>query len=347
MHRIHSLDYLKTLLALLVVLGHTNWIQSHMNTGLFVLGNGLMRMIVPLFCMIAGYFLQVAITRDKAGKWLWRVLALYLFWMAVYLPIWRGQVVDLRALATTLLWGFFHLWFLVGLLFGGLAVIVLHRIGHRLAPAHAAWFILLPAAICGTLGVAMQYADLTGLAHISVQRYRNGLFMCFPFVAAGYLIRARIETLGRRALPPRPLAAGLAALGVAMLMAEAWLVQARLGQGVMIEVPLATYVAVPGLFLLALQVEMPPQPVDLGLVSAGIYFLHIWAFHLADFLGVHRLPGLMLIGAGLPALIALAYGAAVSALRRRRGRKPAEGPAGAAAKPARAVSPRATGGIEP
>ena len=59
------------------------------------------------------------------------------------------------------------------------------------------------------------------------------------------------------------------------------------------------------------------------------------------------MPGLMLIGAGLPALIALAYGAAVSALRRRRGRKPAEGPAGAAAKPARAVSPRATGGIEP
>lgn len=319
--RIHSLDYLKTFLALFVVLAHTNWIQNNMTPGLFVFGNGLMRMLVPLFCIIAGYFLQVSIRRGKAGKWLWRAMLLYLFWMTAYVPIWHGQVTSVWAFATTMLWGFFHLWFLIGLFFGGMAVIVLNWIGHRVAPAHALWFIILPAGICGAVGVAMQYLDMAGLAHISVQRYRNGLFICFPYVAMGFLIRTQIETLGWQGLPSRAQCMGFSALGLAMLMAEAWFVQTHLGTDVMIEVPLATYLAVPALFLLALRIDLPPQPLDLGLISATIYFLHIWAFRLAGYLDVHHLFGLMLFGVGVPTLIALIYGATVSWLREqtRRG----------------------------
>lgn len=337
MRRIHSLDYLKTFLALFVVLAHTNWIQNNMTPGLFVFGNGFMRMLVPLFCIIAGYFLQVAIQRGKAGKWLWRVMALYLFWMAAYLPIWHGQVTGLRSLATTMLWGFFHLWFLIGLFFGGMAVIGLHWVGRRLAPEHALWFVVMPAAVCGLLGVAMQYADIGGLHPIPVQRYRNGLFMCFPFIAIGFLVRDRIQTLGWQALPSRAQAVAVAALGLLLLLSEAWFVQAHLGTGVMIEVPLATYLTVPALFLVALQLEMPPQPVDLGLVSATIYFLHIWAFRLAEFLDVHHLFGLMLFGIGVPTLVALLYGICVASLRPQAHPDPAQ--PGAAVAPAAATVP--------
>ena len=98
--------------------------------------------------------------------------------------------------------------------------------------------------------------------------------------------------------------------------------QSRLGLDVMIEIPFAGYVAVPALFLLCLQVEMPPQPVDLGLISATIYFLHVWAFRLADVLGIHSLPGLMLMGVGVPVLAALSYGAASGRLRGRAARRP-------------------------
>lgn len=308
MRRIHSLDYLKTFLALFVVLAHTNWIQNNMTPGLFVFGNGIMRILVPLFCIIAGYFLQTSVVRGKAGKWLWRVMALYLFWMAAYLPIWHGQVTGLWSFATTMLWGFFHLWFLIGLFFGGLAVVALNWLGGRIAPQRRIWFIMVPAAICAAIGLEMEYADLAGYADIAVQRYRNGLFMCFPFVAIGFVIRGHIARVGFEALPRAGYAAAVFGVGMILLCVEAWLVQSRFGLGVMIEIPVMTYVVVPALFVLALQVELPPQPVDLGLVSASIYFIHVWAFRLADLLNVEHLLGLMVIGAGLPTLIALIYG---------------------------------------
>ncbi|MTH63466.1 acyltransferase family protein [Paracoccus sp. DK608] len=343
LRRIHSLDYLKTFLALFVVLAHTNWLQNNMSVGVFVFGNGLLRMLVPLFCIIAGYFLQVSIARGKAGKWLTRVMGLYLFWMLAYLPIWHGQVTGFRSLATTLLWGFFHLWFLIGMFFGGLAVIALHWLGARIAPKHALWFVVFPAAVCGIIGVLLQYADLTGIADIPVQRYRNGIFMCFPFMALGFLLRSRIETEGLAAVPPRPQALALSALGIFLMAAEAWFVQAHLGTGVMIEVPLASYLAVPAIFLLALQVQMPPQPVDLGLVSASIYFLHIWAFRLAEFLDVHHMLGLMAFGIGLPTLIAMIYGVTVTRRSRRDGlAMPAPGGMGQAAPVAAAVAAAVT-----
>lgn len=318
MRRIHSLDYIKTILAVIVVFAHTNWLQVNVTPALFVLGNGILRMLVPLFCIIAGYFLELSIRRGKSAKWLRRVMALYLFWMLAYLPIWQGQVTSPWTFATTMLWGFFHLWFLIGLFFAGLMLIALNWLGRRIAPDHAIWFIILPAALCAVLGVAMQYADLTGLAQISVQRYRNGIFFCFPFVAIGYLIRLQIETLGWKALPDRAQVVAMTVIGTLLLMAESWFVQSRLGTGVMIEVPLAVYLVVPALFLLALQVQLPPQPVDLGMISASIYFLHIWAFRLADLLEVRSLFGLMLFGVGLPVLVALIFGGAMS---RRQSRK--------------------------
>lgn len=326
MRRIHSLDYIKTLLALIVVLAHTNWLQTHLSTSVFVLGNGLLRMVVPLFCIIAGYFLHAAVARGKTRRWLGRVMALYLFWMAAYLPIWKGQIYGLWSLVTTLLWGFFHLWFLIGLFFAGLLLTGLNWLGGRMAPRHVLWFIAVPAVICGAAGLALEYADLFGVIHIADQRFRNGLFMCFPFLALGYLIRARVGGPDARPLPDIGWLLSVVLLGLVLLAVEAWVVQWRLGQGVMIEMPIFSYVAVPALFLLCLQVDLPPQPVDLGLISATIYFLHVWAFRLADLLEVRSLGGLMLFGAGVPVLVALAYGGLTG---RWRGRpRPAQGQAG-------------------
>lgn len=315
MRRIHALDYVKTFLAFIVVLAHTNWLQNHLSAPVFVLGNGILRMVVPLFCVIAGYFLHVSVARGKTGRWLWRVMALYLFWMAAYLPIWAGGVHGVWSLTTTLLWGFFHLWFLIGLFFAGLFLAGMNALGRRLAPQHVHLFIAVPAIVLGLLGLAVEYADLFGYIHISEQRYRNGLLMCFPFLAMGYLIRSRVAAKGEDALPKASTLWPIVMLGMALLVAEAWVVQAVLGQHVMIEEPIATYLAVPALFLLCLRIDMPPQPVDLGLISATIYFLHIWAFRLAEYLDVHHLFGLMAFGIGVPTLIALVYGAVVTRLR--------------------------------
>lgn len=323
MRRIHSLDYLKTFLALFVVLAHTNWIQNNMNPGLFILGNGLMRMLVPLFCVIAGYFLQMSISRGKARKWLWRVLALYLFWMLAYLPMWYGQVTGLRALVTTFLWGFFHLWFLIGLFFAGLAVMIVRWVAARLAPGRSLTFLIVAAVLCAVAGLAMQYSDLFGYADVAVQRYRNGIFMCFPFVVMGYALSHMIARTGYDRVPTRNQILPVVIAGLGLLVLEAWTVQHFVGTAAMIEIPAATYLVVPAIFLLCLRTDLPPQPIDLGLVSASIYFMHIWAFRLADLCGVTGVLGLMAFGVIVPTLVALVYGAVLGRVRTERRARPA------------------------
>lgn len=320
MNCIHSLDYLKTIFAVLVVFAHTNWMQRHLSPPVFVLGNGLMRMLVPLFCVIAGYFLYRAIERGKTGRWLMRVLCLYLFWMAVYIPYWQGQMTSARAFAITMLWGFSHLWFLSGLLVAGLAVAGCKALGARLMPGHPLALMIAAAVLCALIGVGLEYLDLSGLRHVPTQRFRNGLFMCFPFVTLGYVLSLRAER--GDAPPARRRLVLIAALGLGLLCLEAWLVQAWRGTGVMIEVPISTYLAVPAVFLLVLQLDLPPQPVDLGLISATIYFLHIWAFQLAEWVGLDRVWALMIWGVGVPTLVALVYDALIR--RRARGRRGTE-----------------------
>lgn len=318
MKRIYSLDYLKTIFAILIVFAHTNWMQANMSPTIFVIGNGLMRMLVPLFCVIAGYFLYFAIQRGKTGRWLLRVLTLYLFWMALYYPLWHGQITGLRSLGTVFLWGYLHLWFLSGLLVAGLTVVGLLALARRFAPRRQIWFILLPAALCALIGIALEYADLSGIASISAQRYRNGLFLCFPYVAIGYVLSRQVS----RGVPvaSRKRLALMSVLGLGLLCLEAWLVQAWRGTGVMIEIPVMTYLAAPALYMLVLGVDVPPQPVDLGLVSASIYFLHIWAFELGYLLGLDTRWELLIIGVVVPTSIALAYGAIMSRWRQMRRR---------------------------
>lgn len=308
LHRIHSLDYLKLGLAVLVAFAHTYWLQTNMTPRLFMIGNGLMRVMVPSFCIVAGYFLHSAVARGKGLRWLWRVLALYLFWMAVYLPFWRGEVHGPLSLVKTLAWGYFHLWFMAGILVAGAVILVLRGMARRLAPAREYRILLAAAAVCAVIGLAMQYVALSGVVHIGVKKFSNGLFMCFPFVAIGYLCGRRVARLGMAGLPTRGRVLAATLAGAGLLMLEAWLVQAWRSDQVMLDIPISAYVAAPALFLATLGTSMPQPPIRLDPISAMIYFMHVMALALAKALGVEELPGLMLFAVGLPTLVALLLG---------------------------------------
>ncbi|RKS44442.1 surface polysaccharide O-acyltransferase-like enzyme [Paracoccus pantotrophus] len=308
LHRIHSLDYLKLGLAVLVAFAHTYWLQSHMTPQLFMIGNGLMRVMVPTFCIVAGYFLYSAVARGKGNKWLARVAALYLFWMAVYLPFWMDQVHGLVSLLKTLAWGYFHLWFMAGILVAGAVVLLLRGFARRVAPAYEYRILLAAAAVCAAIGLVLQYVALSGIMQIGVKKFSNGLFMCFPFVAIGYLCGRRVARLGLQGLPPRRLALAATAAGAGLLMAEAWLVQAWRSDQVMLDIPISSYVAAPALFVAVLGTAMPQPPIRLDPISAMIYFMHVMALHLARLLGFEHLGELMLFAVGLPTLAAMLLG---------------------------------------
>lgn len=293
---------------MLVAFGHTYWLQTNMNAALFVFGNGLLRVMVPVFCIVAGFFLYSATARGAGMRWLNRVLGLYMFWMLIYVPFWLNEVHGLISLFKTLLLGFFHLWFMAGILAAGFLILALRRITHILAFRLEIPVLIAAAAICACAGIAMQYSNLAGLADIGVRKYENGLFMCFPFVTMGYLYGRRMSLRGAAALPARRgvlIALGLGMLG---LMLEAWLVQARWGDEVMLDIPITSYLAAPALFLATMGTEMPSPPIRLDPISAAIYFMHVLALNLAYATGITHLSGLMLFAVAGPAAIAILMG---------------------------------------
>lgn len=308
LRRIYSLDYLKLVLAVLVAFGHTSWLQSHPTPLAAMIGNGLMRLIVPLFCIVSGYFFHGAVARGDGMQWLRRVLVLYLVWMLVYLPFWLVQVHGLPSLIKTLVLGYFHLWFMAGILLAGFVIMALRRVTQLLAPRSEIRVLTVAAAICALTGVTLQYLHLLGDGGIGVRKFSNGLFMCFPYVAIGYLFARRAAIGGMAALPSRRLTLWGAAIGAVLIMAEARNVQINWGTDAMLDVPLSAYLAAPALFLATLGTVMPAPGIRLDPISAAIYFMHVLGLILASRLGITHLAGMMFFAVVLPALIALALG---------------------------------------
>ena len=308
LRRIYSLDYLKLVLAVLVAFGHTSWLQSHPTPLAAMLGNGLMRTIVPLFCIVSGYFFYTAVARGDGMKWLRRVLGLYLIWMAVYLPFWLGQVHDLISLIKTLVFGYFHLWFMAGILLAGFVILFLRRIMQAVAFRAEIPVLIGAAALCAVIGVVLQYLHLFGNGAIGVRKFSNGLFMCFPYVTIGYLYARQVAIGGMAMLPSRRAVLSVVVIGAVLLMIEARNVQIHWGNDAMLDVPLSAYLAAPALFLATLGTEMPPPGLRLDPISAAIYFMHVLGLILAVELGFTHLAGMMLFAVGLPTLIALVLG---------------------------------------
>lgn len=307
MSRIHSLDYLKLLLAVLVAFGHSGWMQAHASVGMFILGNGILRVIVPLFSIVTGYFLYHSLERGKALLWLGRLLALYALWMVLYLPFWIGAVTGTVSLIKMLIFGYFHLWFLSGMIIGGAAIVILRHLSRWAGLRSEVRPIIAAAVICALIGLGLQYLNLSMGGALGQRKYQNGLFFCLPFLSMGYLWARVVADRGVDALPSGRVALWLSVTGMALLAFEAYELFLRSGMGATLEIPISSYIAVPGLFLLALRLRMPEPPLQLDPLYVQIYFMHVMTRTLATHLGIRDLAGLMFFGVVVPAITAIVF----------------------------------------
>lgn len=269
-----NLDRLKLLLALMVVAMHCKVLGGNDSFAGYLLCNGLLRIAVPVFFLINGYFLGQAL-QSAAGmrRWLGRIVLLYVFWMLVYSPFYlvgSGLGAVLLAVKQWLI-GFFHLWYLLGMIGGGLLLYAVR--GRR------TWQVAALAFVAFATGLALQYARAyvqipePFLQHFNQNDYaaRNFLFMGFPFVAAGFL-------LARHQVPTR-LAPGLLwawlAVAVVLMLAESWFNFSHAPDRVinfdfMFTLPLVA----PALMLLPLRYPRAGEGDRVGRLSAAVYFTH-------------------------------------------------------------------------
>ncbi|MGZ0706092.1 acyltransferase family protein [Pseudomonas piscis] len=274
-----NLDALKVLLAVMVVTLHCKLLGGNYTWAGYLLCNGLFRVAVPTFFIINGYYLYQTLQGGHSfGQWFKRGLLIYLFWMLVYSP----QYVDPATIASLggilgvvkkLLIGYFHLWYLLGMLGGGVILLVLRN---WRSPA-----LIGLALVAFLIGLCLQYARVyfelpnAFLQHFNQNDYtaRNFVFMGFPFMAIGFLC-ARHELAQRIG---RPLLWGWLVLGLVLILGEAALnfaLRADVEQN--FDFLASLLVITPVLFLLPQAYFRASHSNFPAKLSSAVYYVHPW-----------------------------------------------------------------------
>ncbi|GEN76348.1 acyltransferase family protein [Chryseobacterium hagamense] len=260
-----SIDILKIVLASFVVCLHLHILRDTYPSLSYVLVNGLFRIGVPVFLIISGYFFFYVNDPAKLKKWSFRIFLLYAIWSVIYIPLWKkddGYVMNL-------IFGYHHLWYLIGTLLAGLLLYVLRNI-----PAQKLFLILISCFCCGYviqyLGNAHCFKGDTDAVFNLFPAYRNFLFVCFPFLGIGFLIKKLgIDTKRKPSLIIVLLSAGTV-IGEAFLNEKIFHLQKKES----IDLLFSLLIACPLMFLYCKNITAKTDSRILASISTAIYLIH-------------------------------------------------------------------------
>lgn len=187
-----TIDVLKIVLAFFVVFLHMNFLKGTLPTLSYVFVNGLFRIAVPVFLVITGfYFFHIDDIR-KLKKWLFRTFLLYAIWMLLYISYWK----DSDQIFLTIIFGYHHLWYLIGTFFSGILLYFLRKKSSGILIFLAVTLFL--TGYCVQVLGNLHYLDKEQDAVLNMYLlYRNFLFVCFPFLTIGFLINKHKIDLSR------------------------------------------------------------------------------------------------------------------------------------------------------
>ncbi|MCU7615904.1 acyltransferase family protein [Chryseobacterium sp. PBS4-4] len=178
-----TIDILKIILAFFVVFLHMNFLKDTYPQLSYVLVNGLFRIAVPVFLVITGfYFLHIDHSK-KLKKWLFRTFLLYAIWMLIYISYWK----DNDQILLMIIFGYHHLWYLIGTFFSGTILFLLRKQSSSILIFLTVFLFLIGYAVqvLGNLHYFEKEQDSVLNMYLF---YRNFLFVCFPFLTIGFLI---------------------------------------------------------------------------------------------------------------------------------------------------------------
>lgn len=266
--RLPGIDLLKVLLACLVVTIHANPLKHISPDAVWILGNGIARVAVPAFFVVAGFNFRPEIPGRSRHLFI-RYIKLHAIWITLYTPFWWQEFVHNGLLQFIDYWvhGWWQLWFLTGLAVSVAATALVHRWRNGA--------ILLLAALLLISGVLLQAGMMWDvIPRDFVFGSRNGVFLGLPFFLLGYLAR-------RWDMPSRisfAAACGAALAGLVLMVTESMTLKAIAPHPIAPENFLSATIAAPALLLAAATSRNLPSilsRIPLSNLSAGIYFLHV------------------------------------------------------------------------
>ncbi|AZA60659.1 acyltransferase family protein [Chryseobacterium indoltheticum] len=258
-----SIDVLKIILAFFVVFLHMNFLKETYPLLSYILVNGLFRIAVPVFLVITGFYFFHIDNAKKLKKWLFRTFLLYAIWMLIYVSYWK----DNEQVWLTIIFGYHHLWYLIGTFFSGLVLYLLRNQSSRLLFALAIFLFFLGymVQVSGNLHYLNTESDSLLNDYLL---YRNFLFVCFPFLTIGFLInkhRIDISTYKNSSL--------LVILSILGVIAEAFFNYNYISSE-STDILFSLIFASPLLFLYCQKIYIKTTSKVLASLSTAIYVVH-------------------------------------------------------------------------
>ncbi|WP_326982843.1 acyltransferase family protein [Chryseobacterium sp. MYb264] len=263
-----SIDVLKIILAFFVVFLHMHVLRDTYPSLSYVLVNGLFRMAVPVFLIISGYYFFYIDEVKRLKKWSLRILLLYIIWSVVYFQFWKEK--DSRVL--NILFGYHHLWYLIGTFFAGLVLFTLRKSSVKVVITLIVLFFCCGYTI-QLLGNIHYFKGSFDKTINLYPTYRNFLFVCFPFLAIGFLIK-KLEIDMRR----KP-SLFMVLFSVGLVIFEAFFNYSvlHLNQKESIDLLFSLLLACPVLFLYCKNLPAKTDSKILASISTAIYLIHpLW-----------------------------------------------------------------------
>ena len=292
MNRNIALDILKLVLAFMVVGLHAGFLHGISSLGEYLTVNGLFRIAVPIYLLINGFHFYPVLVEKKVAGWIRRVACLYAFWMMVYAYFWfRPSEISFNQLLEilhTIIFGYFQLWYLPGLIGAALVIYALERFWKKLLPPSI--FILF------LIGVAIQYVVnyevFGGLFSDGSSDHdwihKNFLFFSFPFFGIGYLInKFGID----KKITLRQLVISSVA-GCVLLFGESYFNYVGSSLFVGFDNLASLLIVCPSIFLLFTKIHIRGESKNISLYASGIYLVH--AFFLNAYRKYTHFDGTML-----------------------------------------------------
>lgn len=271
-----SIDYLKVLLAFLVILLHLN-ILSEINPDIgYILVNGLFRLAVPLFLIITGFYFVNVNTIDKFKNWFIRVFILYAIWMIFYSPFWF-KISNLSGIFINAFMGYFVLWYLIGVIFAGTLLYSLRNVKTS---------VLLAFALClYIIGYTMQQIGNLHLFSGFVDKVlnwhpisRNFIFDCFPFLTIGFLIKK--FNIGLKYKP----SIIIVLFSIVLVLIESRLNYVFISKYESLDHILTMLVSAPLIFLYVKNMKIMGNNKNLALFSTAVFLIHPFFMLLYSFI---------------------------------------------------------------
>jgi surface polysaccharide O-acyltransferase-like enzyme len=236
----------------------------------WLLSNGLIRLTMPCFLMINGYFIYSKIDDPKAVyKYVKHAVILYLVWSLIYMPHFYNF--PLKRLLIAIFSGYYHLWYIPALFIGVLLFFAAKRFIKRDSVLMALFLVLY---FCGYI-LQFIVADFPVSTACKLAIFRNGLFYGVPFLFLGYYVH-KYET---RLLKIRYIHIYFAAfIGAVLVFYESYLsFFDRQIHDMLIVAPVLCPVI---LIIILKHSKFTESDSYIGDLASGVYFTHVIAITL-------------------------------------------------------------------